>query len=291
MRVYGLDFTSTPSSRKPITCAVGGLEDKFLRLHDVLKLTTFKQFEEFLRRDGPWIAGIDFPFGLPRKLIEDLGWPPSWLTYVAVVADMKKSHFEEVLKNYQTGRRPGQKQLLRTTDFKADARSPMMLYGVPLAKMFFQGAPRLLQSGASVLPCHPTGGTRIVVEAYPALVARKWIGLRSYKSDAKAKQSEEQKLARRKLVEGLRSADFQAHYGFVVEMGEEEVAPCVEDPTGDLLDAILCAIQACWAYTQKQRRYGMPSECDPLEGWIVDPAQLRPQQAKPPIPPERFTTG
>ena len=45
-----------------------------------------------------------------------------------------------------------------------------------------------------------------------------------------------------------------------------------EDPTGDQLDALICAIQAAWAWTMKAQRYGAPEGADALEGWIADPA-------------------
>ena len=46
----------------------------------------------------------------------------------------------------------------------------------------------------------------------------------------------------------------------------------LDDPTGDTLDALLAAIQAGWAYSQRALNYGIPPDCDPAEGWIVDPA-------------------
>jgi hypothetical protein len=36
----------------------------------------------------------------------------------------------------------------------------------------------------------------------------------------------------------------------------------------------LCAVQAAWAYREREEGYGVPQECDPNEGWIVDPALL-----------------
>ena len=39
----------------------------------------------------------------------------------------------------------------------------------------------------------------------------------------------------------------------------------------DGLDALLCAIQAAWAYTKADAGYGIPAHCNPNEGWIVDP--------------------
>ena len=40
---------------------------------------------------------------------------------------------------------------------------------------------------------------------------------------------------------------------------------------GDALDALLCALQAAWAYTQREQGYEILSTCDALEGCIVDP--------------------
>ena len=43
---------------------------------------------------------------------------------------------------------------------------------------------------------------------------------------------------------------------------------------GDNLDALLCALQAAWAYTQRKNGYGIPSKSHRGEGWIVDPGLL-----------------
>ena len=63
MIIYGLDFTSAPKKQKPITCAKCLLADGLLRVQDVECFTSFVQFEYFLQTSGPWIAGLDFPFG------------------------------------------------------------------------------------------------------------------------------------------------------------------------------------------------------------------------------------
>jgi hypothetical protein len=46
----------------------------------------------------------------------------------------------------------------------------------------------------------------------------------------------------------------------------------IREPMADNLDAVLCAIQAAWAYTQRDEGYGIPAGCNKDEGWIVDPA-------------------
>jgi len=49
----------------------------------------------------------------------------------------------------------------------------------------------------------------------------------------------------------------------------------IQDGSGDQLDSLLCAVQAVWAYAQRARNFGIPMDCDPLEGWIVDPLLTR----------------
>jgi hypothetical protein len=271
MKIYGFDFTSTPSRKKPITCAVCTLHYNILSVQKCLKLINFEDFEVFLRSDGPWLAALDFPFGQPRKLISNLDWPETWDGYLQIIASMGKKEFEETLKHYRESRMIGDKLHLRATDVLACARSPMMLHRVPVGKMFFEGAIRLLQSDVSILPCRPTKDSRIVVEGYPALVARRFVGKRSYKSDERGKQTKDMETARREIVIGLRSSKVVDWYGLRVEVLEEIGEKLVEDAMGDELDAVLCGVQGGWAWLQRFRGYGIAEECERMEGWIVDP--------------------
>jgi hypothetical protein len=254
--------------------AVCDLEDSVLSVRDFRRLLRFEAFEAFLASDAPWIAGIDFPFGQPRKLIDNLGWPRSWEGYVGAVHAMGKTEFEQTWARYRAPRPKGDKQHRRETDIRANSRSPMMLAGVPVGKMFFQGAPRLLASGASIRPFRHADNRRIIVEAYPALVARKWIGTRRYKTDTKLKHTLEKETARRKIATGLLSPKLREHYGLSVALSGEAVDQLVHDSAADQLDALLCAVQAGWAYSRRREDYGIPAECDTLEGWIVDPGML-----------------
>ena len=271
MRIFGLDFTSAPGRRKPITCAVCALQDNLLRVRDTLSLTCFADFEDFLCSGGPWLAALDFPFGQPRKLLTNLGWPENWVGYMQIIASLGKKQFEDTLTRYRESRPAGDKQHLRATDVLAGARSPMMLHRVPVGKMFFEGATRLLKSDVSILPCCPTDDSRIVVEGYPALVARKLIGKRSYKSDEHGKQTIEREMARKEIIGGLRSEALVNCYGLRVELIDEVAEMLIQDAMGDKLDAVLCAVQAGWAFLQKDKGYGIPIDRDRDEGWIVDP--------------------
>ncbi len=272
MKIYGLDFTSSPSRSKPITCAECVLRNGELKLHSFRPITSLGDFESFLEEDGTWLAGIDFPFGQPWKLITNLGIPTAWEEYVQAIHEDDGSAFQAAIDNYRQHRPAGDKEHLRITDALADSRSPMKFVNPPVARMFFEGANRLAKSGVSIIPCREMPESRrIVVEAYPALVARRLAG--SYKSDDRRNQTPDRERARIKIVFGLRE-NLRTAYGFSASLSRDHIEESIEDATGDTLDAVLCAVQAAWAYSKRNKNYGIPVRNHPViqsEGWIVDP--------------------
>lgn len=60
----------------------------------------------------------------------------------------------------------------RQIDKQARSISPQKLYGVPVGKMFFEGAPRLVDAGVSVPGLLRGDPGRVVVEAYTGVLAR-----------------------------------------------------------------------------------------------------------------------
>ena len=279
MKIYGLDFTSAPSKRKPITCAccvIGGLEQRVLRLESLQTFLTFADFEAFLAREGPWLAGIDAPFGQPRKLIENLGLPQDWADYVTAFAELGKPGFADLIKTYKAKRASGDKEHLRVCDELAGAISPMKLSFVPVGKMFYELAPRLMASGVHVPPVHEGDKSRVVREAYPGLLVRSFLGKLSYKNDTSAKQTLLQKEARVRIIELLEKPEFYQTYGVQVSLSTDQKTILIQDPKADMLDALLCAVQAAWA---SQEDYSMP-EIAGFEGWIADPHLARNQRSK-----------
>lgn len=266
MKIYGIDFTSAPSKNKPIALAEAWLEKDTLHIENLRQFTNFDDFMDFLQRSPTWIAGVDFPLGQPRKLIENLQWGTTWAEYVNRVGQMSKQEFVDILNRYRQDRAYGDREHLRETDKLTGAISPMKVYGVPVGKMFFEGAPRMLKAGFSVLPCHPTDNLGIVLEIYPALMARSLIGKQSYKSDEKRKQTLEMQHLRQEILNQVRSSHLKTKYGFDVAIIDSLASECDRDPSGGMLDALLATIQATSA--SRKPNYGIPENCDRLEGWI-----------------------
>ena len=292
MRVYGLDFTSAPNSttskakkQKRLMLAACELEGEVLRLERFELLNSGKQgcfagFENWLARDEAWIAGIDFPFGQPAALVRELKWPETWSGYVKHIEALGKEGFEKTLVEYKASKSEGQKHLFRAIDKLTNAQSPMTLNYTPVGKMFYQGAYRLCKADVSLPPLRTLASPKkVAVEAYPALVARKWIGPKQgYKNDDPTKGDHYMTCARFDIVSALRGMEkdncrvpFKERYGFAVVMNDDDAQRCVDDFTGDSLDSVLCAVQAAWAYTKRNENYGVPEIADPLEGWICDP--------------------
>ncbi len=267
MKIYGIDFTSSPSIRKPITCLECDLEGCSLSAGTLMRWSSFEGLEAMLCQPGPWIAGMDFPFGQARRFIDTAGWPDSWQGYVAYAVSLGREGFVDALNDYRAGRAAGDKEHRRETDKRAGSISPQKLYGVPVAKMFFEGAPRLIAAGLTVPGLQQGDPQRVAVEAYPGVLARYIIGRKSYKNDTRKKQTAALHDARLQMLQAISDGVLETAYGLKVK------APLdlADDPSGDSLDALFCAVQAAWSWTQRRNNYGEPEGSDTLEGWIADP--------------------
>lgn len=267
MRVLGIDFTSRPGPRKPITCVTAELRGDELQVDTLERWPDFTPFEAALAQSGPWIAGLDFPFGMPARFIDNIGWPSTWAGYVQHVAGLSRADFRTQLDDYRQGRPPGDKEHRRWTDIAAGAISPQKLYGVPVGLMFFEGAPRLLASGAHVPGVQAGDPERTVVEAYPGALARFLIGRTGYKNDSRSKQTVAQHRARRLMFKKLTDGALLESHGIRVNAD----AAIASDPGADDLDALLCAVQAASAWLNREQQFGAPAGYSKDEGWIAEP--------------------
>lgn len=265
MRVYGVDFTCAPRRAKPITLASGTLVGKVLDLQALEPLGSFAEFEALLERPGPWVGGFDFPFSLPRELVRDLGWPQTWKGLVAHCTAMTRIELRQQLDAYRDTRQAGRKYAHRATDLPAGSSSPMKLVNPPVALMFHEGARRIAAAGVHVPALAKGDATRVALEAYPGLLARKQLGIReSYKSDTRSEHTPARKAVRRRIVDALKAGE-PLRIRMLSSRRLEKLL--VEDGSGDALDAAICAVQAAWA--ARQPRYGLPLRVPAAEGWII----------------------
>lgn len=263
MDIYGVDFTSSPSRRKPIVAARCRLDDGALVFQSLHQWMEFAGFEAFLASPGPWMAGLDFPFGQARRFIESIGWQQRWADYVAFAGAMSRQEFYDCLTRYRRDRPMGDREHRRACDRAHASLSPQKLHGAPVGLMFYEGAPRLLRSGVTVPPFTKRDPDRIAVEAYPGALARRLIGKTPYKSDDPARQTEDRLAARVLLLNRLRDPAFCPSPHAIV--APDHLAA---DPSGDALDALIAAAQASWSWLERDNAFGIPAGTDCLEGWI-----------------------
>ena len=273
--LLGCDFTSAPSRRKPVTLAVGRLDRGRVFLDGLEAFDTLDAWQARLSApaSGGWIGGFDLPFGLPRELVETLGWPTDWLACMGHYSRLSREHIRDCFAAFCDARPVGQKFAHRATDGPAGSSPSMKWVNPPVAFMLHAGVPRLIDAGVSLPGLHSGDPARVALEAYPGLLARSVLGNTSYKSDDKAKQTPERLIARKTLIEALEGgqAPLLQAAGLRLKLSHAQRDFLADDASGDRLDAVLCLLQAAWAQVQHASghpRYGLP-DFDALEGWIV----------------------
>ncbi len=268
--LVGCDFSSAPTTRKPIVVAFGALRHERVQLSGLEKFGTLAAFSDWLKLPQAWVGAFDFPFGLPRELVQTLGWPTDWMACMAHYTRLSRDQIRLAFAAFCNARPVGGKFAHRATDGPAGSSPSMKWVNPPVAFMLHAGVPLLLQAGATLPGLHAGNGQKIALEAYPGMLAREVLGQRSYKADDKARQTPERLIARKDLITALEQGN--TRLGLRLKLSHAQRDALADDARGDALDAVLCLMQAAWAQKQHDAGaalYGLPTDLDPLEGWIV----------------------
>ncbi len=265
--LLGCDFSSSPSRRKPIVLALGREAGGPVVLESLARFETLPAFGQWLARPREWVGGFDFPFGLPRELVERLGWPLQWKECIEHYARLTRAEIRTTFAGFCNSRPAGGKFANRAFDKLAGSSPSMKWVNPPVAYMLHAAMPSLLAAGVHIPGLHEGDRRRVALEAYPGLLARELIGRRSYKSDDKARQTPERLIARKDLLTALEIG--RTRLDLRLKLTHAQRDALVQDASGDSLDAALCLVQAAWAQRHGAPRYGLPDHLDPLEGWIV----------------------
>ena len=275
-QLIGCDFSSSPSKKKPVVFAIGSSNNGRVSLSKLEQIQTLDGFSAWLKQSENWVGAFDLPFGLPRELVETLGWPTDWQACIDHYASLSRAEIRATFKAFCDARPVGGKFAHRATDVPAGSSPSMKWVNPPVAYMLHAGVPRLLEAGVHIPALHDGDTSRVALEGYPGLLAREILdkldksGKRSYKSDDKAQQTPERLIARKDLVTQLELG--QTRLNLRLKLSHAQRDGLIDDASGDSLDAVLCMLQAAWALQQHQKgakNYGLPAKTDSLEGWIL----------------------
>jgi len=264
--LLGVDFTCSPSRRKPITVARGRVEGDRVVVDAVDALPTLAAFEQMLRAPGPWLGGFDLPFGLPRAFVDAHGLGSSAAEVIAAVRSRCTSRmaWRAFIDAWGNTQPRGARLLHRRTDTASPvaSTSPMQTRYVPVGLMYYEGVSRLIDAGVT-LPALRHGGDpgRVALEAYPRRLAHAIVARRPYKNG----DADDRRAARATIVATLEAG--RDGFDFALACSGALQASLVDDASGDRLDAVLCLVQA--AIASRRLGYGVPDDVDPVEGWIA----------------------
>ena len=268
--LLGCDFSSSPGRRKPIVLAWGERHGSCVVLQRLERFDTLDAWAAWLALPGRWVGGFDLPFGLPRELVTNLGWPLVWQDCMEHYRSLSREQIRSTFAAFCGARPVGGKFAHRATDGPAGSSPSMKWVNPPVAFMLHAGLPRLMDAGVHLPGLHAGDADRVALEAYPGLLAREVLGRRSYKSDTRAQQTPERLLARKDLITGLEKGE--TRLGLRLKLRNAQRDALADDASGDSLDAVLCLLQAAWAeraHAAGDLLYGLPPTLDPLEGWIA----------------------
>lgn len=202
---------------------------------------------EVRRHPGTW-WGFDFPFGLPKPMLRAAGYRGR--SFAEVLGFLSRCASAERFRRSAPALSAravlGRREIRRRTD--REEATPFCVNNLRLYRQTFHGilgllAPLRAGGGVAVLPWDlPHPGEIVVLEACPASLLGR-LGLRlPYKG-----RGHERRAARARIL-----AEVSRREGLRVSRAQRRTI--LGDPSGDRLDALLCALIARSAARLRARR-------------------------------------
>ncbi len=240
-RVVGVDFSGARQAGDHIWIAAGTQRAGRLTLEACLparelpggardRETALAALRDFLASERRAAAGLDFPFSLPRSLIEETEWRDFLRAFPARYPD------PEALRT-ECRRAAGGREFKRCTD--VEAKVPFSAYNLRLYRQTHAGIRSVLlplvESGAArVIPMQaPATGRVLLAETCPASLLKRLGLYGSYKGRGAALRDSRSRLLNTFINKGLLNRPDGPVW--------ERIA---DDPGGDALDSVLAAIAA-----------------------------------------------
>ena len=114
--LVGVDFSSAPSARKPVALAWGQRQGSRVSLQRLQACAQHRELLQTLQSEPAWVGGFDLPFGLPRALVEHLGWPTQWAACMDHYCGLSRAEIRDTFAAYTAARPAGREKTLGSVD-------------------------------------------------------------------------------------------------------------------------------------------------------------------------------
>ncbi|MBW2000274.1 MAG: DUF429 domain-containing protein [Deltaproteobacteria bacterium] len=241
VQVYGVDFSGARDAGERIWIIEAAVEGKVLSIGRCFKARDLAEsgrdrekclraLREFIAARPTALFGLDFPFGLPRKLVGQESWEEFILAFPRLYRDPE--HFRDTCL-----KRASNRELRRLTDIQCKA--PLSPYNLRMYKQTFYGIteiihPLVRSKLASVIPMQrPRAGKPRLMEICPASTLKAEGLYRRYKETSR---KDEGILARAEILSTLGT-----RWHLKIQEGEIQEL-ILEDHDGDALDSVVAAL-------------------------------------------------
>lgn len=269
--ILGVDFSGAKNAGESIWLASGELDQGRLKIS-----TTWSPAGKGKRSrpaaleciqgvvaDGRYdVVGFDFPFGLPREVVDTEDWASFLSSFDEFVDEPKEDESPVEAFRRSCLEAADQEYLKRATDEERGGQCP---YGVRVASQTYYGISEvlkpLIENGVSVMPMMENESRdTAIVEVYPARTLAEHFD----ESSSGYKGTSEQAIERRRrILESIESAKPPISFDSEKEGNQSrEYALCSDDA----LDAILAAVSA--SNFLREPAGNSEKEIDPVEGYI-----------------------
>ncbi|MFN8475236.1 MAG: DUF429 domain-containing protein [Anaerolineae bacterium] len=264
-RVYGVDFSGAANAGTKIWVSSGMVMAGVLHVEDCIRgdrlpnagvgrSEALNALVEFMAQAGESTFGLDFPFGVPRSLVQAQDWP----SFVLAFPDRYPGPDDFYHSCHAAN---GGREMKRRVD--TEARAPFAAYNVRMYRQTYHGirdvlVPLVSRDAARVLPMQsPMPGRPSVVEVCPASTLKAESLYVSYKH-----RGEEYRRARLHILSELERRG-------PLQLTDPRLREAIlDDHQGDALDSVVAAYAVFKSQPQFGKARAEYSEDCLLEGYI-----------------------
>ena len=250
MKLFGIDFPATFSSKHPIRVAIADLNgNNEVIIRRIDSLHSNKEFEDFLAQAGPWFAGINIPFGLPWSFWNEISEVEDWRGRIQALVQSNPAYLQQKVQAHlsqENNLNVFQRLSEEIAGFEPSSEEKILQ---SIASMV-QAMPFMLNANLSLIPVCMTDSPKQVIETCPSLLAEEVFGLLDDSKDlSKNNINLESFFSKGGLREILESI-FEYKISFD-DLAINDMRTLFNEGSMDCLFSLL---QSCWA-----AKYGKPS--------------------------------